>query len=120
MNCHRPANDVRGPEYTKLCARATSLFRYCSRVREERSARAALRSAAAWRYSRPRSRSSGWLRERRPWPSTCRRSAPSRFQLSLRRSIQRFEIMAAAEQRGFADQLNIDTPEQVELEFAVA
>jgi len=28
--------------------------------------------------------------------------------------------MAAAEQRGFADQLNIDTPEQVELEFAVA
>ena len=26
----------------------------------------------------------------------------------------------AAEQRGFADQLNIDTPEQVELEFAVA
>jgi uncharacterized RDD family membrane protein YckC len=28
--------------------------------------------------------------------------------------------MAAAEQRGFADQLNINTPEQVELEFAVA
>jgi len=28
--------------------------------------------------------------------------------------------MAAAEQRGFADQLNIDTPEQVELEFAIA
>jgi uncharacterized RDD family membrane protein YckC len=28
--------------------------------------------------------------------------------------------MAAFEQRGFADQLNIDTPEQVELEFAVA
>jgi uncharacterized RDD family membrane protein YckC len=28
--------------------------------------------------------------------------------------------MAAAEQRGFADQLNIETPEQVELEFAVA
>ena len=28
--------------------------------------------------------------------------------------------MAAAEQRGFADQLNIDTPEQVQLEFAVA
>lgn len=28
--------------------------------------------------------------------------------------------MAAAEQRGFADQLNIDTPEQVEIEFAVA
>ena len=28
--------------------------------------------------------------------------------------------MAAAEQRGFADQLNIDTPEQVELQFAVA
>jgi len=28
--------------------------------------------------------------------------------------------MASAEQRGFADQLNIDTPEQVELEFAVA
>jgi uncharacterized RDD family membrane protein YckC len=28
--------------------------------------------------------------------------------------------MAAAEQRGSADQLNIDTPEQVELEFAVA
>jgi len=28
--------------------------------------------------------------------------------------------MAAAEQRRFADQLNIDTPEQVELEFAVA
>lgn len=28
--------------------------------------------------------------------------------------------MAAGEQRGFADQLNIDTPEQVELEFAVA
>jgi uncharacterized RDD family membrane protein YckC len=28
--------------------------------------------------------------------------------------------MAAVEQRGFADQLNIDTPEQVELEFAVA
>jgi uncharacterized RDD family membrane protein YckC len=28
--------------------------------------------------------------------------------------------MAAAEQRGFADQLNIDTPEQVELEFGVA
>jgi uncharacterized RDD family membrane protein YckC len=28
--------------------------------------------------------------------------------------------MAASEHRGFADQLNIDTPEQVELEFAVA
>jgi uncharacterized RDD family membrane protein YckC len=28
--------------------------------------------------------------------------------------------MAAAEERGFADQLSIDTPEQVELEFAVA
>ena len=28
--------------------------------------------------------------------------------------------MAAAEQRGFADQLSIDTPEQVELEFAIA
>lgn len=28
--------------------------------------------------------------------------------------------MSAAEQHGFADQLNIDTPEQVELEFAVA
>ncbi|HEY4011640.1 MAG TPA: RDD family protein [Acidobacteriaceae bacterium] len=28
--------------------------------------------------------------------------------------------MAAAEHRGFADQLNIETPEQVELEFAVA